>query len=237
MRRGCGSAPPWRWSSPTRRASAAVAGRGADVGVLLGPGAAALDEGIRRDFAGESKRVDTPAGAVSLFTRGVFHACGDDVHWVDAPVDGVATVVAFLGLSPGTTVPLVVAQFPDPLSTPDWAARAGRARARLRAVVDGLASSLVVVLVEGVAPAPSRRLQATLAASQLSPARSPPTWPRWWRLPALHPYDQAWHASAWRLEGVDVVASPGAARGGLALAYLPRVRVSLPAPADQDPVR
>lgn len=228
----------WRPGPSVGAAGAVEAERvDADVVVLLGPVSDELDDTLRRQLPGEARRVDTPQGTVRVYTRGVLHACGDADQWVDVPTDGAATVVFFVGLAPASTLPLVVALLPDPLAEPRWDESAARARARLRAVVDGLASSLALVLVEGALPGPARRLQATLAASQLTPAKAPPTWPGSRLLPALHPYDRAWQASGWLLDGAELVRAPGASRAGLALAYRPAVRVQLPAPADHDPVR
>ncbi|MBM4393045.1 MAG: hypothetical protein FJ090_18110 [Deltaproteobacteria bacterium] len=199
-----------------------------DVVVIVGPAASAVVERVQDGLGGESKRVDTPEGPVTILARGVFHACGDGDAWTDAPVDGAATVIAFVGVAPGITVPLLLARLPSPLGPVGWDARAARARARLRATVDALASSLAVVLVDGVLPSPARRLEAGMRAAQLDPVRSAPTWPSHALVPPLLPFDRAWYAGAWNLSGVATLDTSGARRLGLAVALEPSVPLAPP---------
>ncbi len=194
-----------------------------DVVVLVGPVPTPVVDRVQDGLGGETKRIDTPEGPVTVLARGVFHACGDNDAWVDAPVDGVATVIAFVGVAPGVTVPLIVARVPSPLDTPDWEARAARARARLRATVDALGSSLAVVTVDGLLPSPARRLEASMFAAQLAAVRPAPTWPSHSLVPALLPFDRAWFADAWQLVGVATLDASNARRLGLALAFEPSV--------------
>ncbi len=208
-----------------------------DVVVIVGSTPVAVVDRVQDALGGESKRIDTPEGPVTVLARGVFHACGDGDAWTDAPVDGVATAITFVGVSAGVTVPLLVARLPSPLDNPAWASRAARARARLRATIDAIGSSLAVVAIDGVMPSPTRRLEATLLAAQLMPVRPPPTWPGHPLVPALHPFDQPWHAAAWVPAGIDALSASGTGRRGVAVALEPAVALSLPAAGDRDPVR
>lgn len=208
----------------------------ADVVVLRGPISAEVVEAVEAGVGGEAIVLAGANGAIHVFTRGVFSRCGEGDRWLDQPAQGADIGLLFVSVSPGTSFPLLVAGFPEVASVPRWAAAARDARSALHTAAEKLQSSILVVAVDAALPLGGPRLTRTLQTVGLSPAARPLNWPPRWPF-ALHAFDQVWAAEAWVSAPAERLRAAGTGRDGVRVDLAPRWPVSLPAPADDDPVR
>ena len=204
-----------------------------DVAVVFGTLRAPVVEAIAAAVGGETSAFAGEEAPIHVFSRGTFAQCGQDEAWSDRPAPGTELGLVYVSLESGTTFPLLVGRFPEVGAVPGWAHATADARAGLRATIDALQSSLLVLALHVPAPLAAPRLRSTLLAAGQSALARPLNWPA--PLP-LHALDQVWGAEAWVSRRVEARTGAGLTAGVFVDAE-PRWPAALPAPADDDPVR
>lgn len=206
-----------------------------DVAVVYGPLSDTMVEAVVAGVGGEHLVIAGEEAPIHLFVRGVFNLCGDEDRWVDRPAPGADVGLVFVGLEEGSAFPLLTVRLPEPGALPDWAVAGAHARGAVRATIDALQSSTLVVSVSAPLPLGAPRLARTLRVVGLTPFARPLDWPTWSPL-RLHAFDQVWGAEGWLGAGAETVRG-GGSRDAVITQIGPRWPVALPAAGDDDPVR
>lgn len=159
-------------------------------------GAEQLSWPTRDPDTGEIPADESP---IAVLTRGVFHQCADATSW-DARGLGGDRHLMLIGVTPETTVPLLLTQYPGP-----WAElnmERYQAAVATDAWLVGLLGALGTVVMAD-APSPRyRHLDSWYAQAGLLSAPALPNWPMSIGpipLLPLHPYDRLWATPAWKV--------------------------------------
>lgn len=201
-----------------------------DIFVLDGADSQALVQRIHGELGGEYHAHFRPElGSVVIFTRGLFQRCGEDEEWLrDDNTESLGSF-AYVGVTPDTVVPLLVARYGRPLSPEHWYATVIDASTQDVLALQPIISPVTIVLANALTSATYRLLPERFRRLGLMTLPTPPNWPyHVGPLPMLplHTYDRAWAGPAWELVESRRVAVDSGRRAPILTTLRPRDRTA-----------